>query len=248
MLAYTLICVVVVAVFAADPTARTGAYATGVLARMTPGSIAVTIDSHPAHGPSGASFVFGPVALVFAYAPVANIVERPDGLTIALLFVGAIVAVSLVSRVQRSLELRRERIEIDRPPGASWTRRQKLRHPHRRSQAPPGQRPGGVRPQGAGATRGQPHPRRSADPLSVGWSRGRLRVHRRAGSARRRDRRSQGASGRELCGPECHRRAAAPEGHHGQEAPLLFRPDAREPHRVPDTLHPLRREGDTPPA
>ena len=71
VLVYTLISVVVV--FAADPTAQAGAYATGVLAMMTSGSIAVTI---------------------------------------ALLFVGAIVAVSLVSRVQRSLELRQERIEI----------------------------------------------------------------------------------------------------------------------------------------
>jgi hypothetical protein len=73
VLVYTLISVVVVVVFAADPTAQAGAYATGVLAMMTSRSIAVTI---------------------------------------ALLFVGAIVAVSLVSRVQRSLELRQERIEI----------------------------------------------------------------------------------------------------------------------------------------
>jgi hypothetical protein len=34
-----------------------------------------------------------------------------------------------------------------------------LRHPYHCPQAPLGQRPGGVRPQGAGATRGQPHPR-----------------------------------------------------------------------------------------
>ena len=61
-----------------------------------------------------ASFVFGLITLVFAYATVANVVDRPDGITIALLFVGAIVAVSLVSRVQRSLELRQERIEIDK--------------------------------------------------------------------------------------------------------------------------------------
>ena len=110
VLVYTLISVVVV--FAADPTARAGAYATGVLAMMTSGSIAVTIATQRA-GRRVAALVFGLITLVFAYAAVANIVDRPDGITIALLFVGAIVAVSLASRVQRSLELRQERIETD---------------------------------------------------------------------------------------------------------------------------------------
>ena len=112
VLVYTLISVVVVVVFAADPTAQAGAYATGVLAMMTSGSIAVTIATRRM-GRRVAPLVFGLVTLVFAYATVANVVDRPDGITIALLFVAAIIAVSLVSRVQRSLELRQERIEID---------------------------------------------------------------------------------------------------------------------------------------
>ena len=112
VIVYTLISVVVVVVFAADPTAQAGAYATGVLAMMTSGAIAVTIATRRMGRPV-ASLVFGLITLVFAYATVANIVDRPDGITIALLFVGAIVAVSLISRVQRSLELRQERIEID---------------------------------------------------------------------------------------------------------------------------------------
>jgi hypothetical protein len=112
VLVYTLISLIVVVVFAADPTAQAGAYATGVLAMMTSGSIAVTIATQRM-GRRVASLVFGLITLVFAYATVANIVDRPDGITIALLFVGAIVAVSLVSRVQRSLELRQERIDID---------------------------------------------------------------------------------------------------------------------------------------
>ena len=58
--------------------------------------------------------VVGFITLVFAYATVANIVDRPDGIAIALLFIGAIVVVSLISRVQRSTELRQERIEIDK--------------------------------------------------------------------------------------------------------------------------------------
>ncbi|MBA3585824.1 MAG: amino acid transporter [Gemmatimonadetes bacterium] len=112
VLVYTLISVVVVIVFAADPTAQAGAYATGVLAMMTSGAIAVTIATQR-QGRRGASLVFGVITLVFAYATVANVVDRPDGITIALLFIAAIIAVSLVSRVQRSLELRQERIEID---------------------------------------------------------------------------------------------------------------------------------------
>ncbi|HKH10607.1 MAG TPA: amino acid transporter [Rubrobacter sp.] len=113
VLVYTLISVVVVVVFAADPTAQAGAYATGVLAMMTSGAIAVTIATHR-QGRRVAPIAFGFITLVFAYATVANIVDRPDGITIALLFVAAIIAVSLVSRVQRSLELRQERIEIDK--------------------------------------------------------------------------------------------------------------------------------------
>ncbi|HEV2742568.1 MAG TPA: amino acid transporter [Rubrobacter sp.] len=112
VIVYTLISIVVVVVFAADPTAQAGAYATGVLAMMTSGAIAVTIATRRM-GRRISSLVFGLITLVFAYATAANIVDRPDGITIALLFVAAIVAVSLVSRVQRSLELRQERIDID---------------------------------------------------------------------------------------------------------------------------------------
>ena len=113
VLVYTLISVVVVVVFAADPTAQAGAYATGVLAMMTSGSIAVTIAT-ARQGSRVLPLVFGFITLVFAYATVANIVDRPDGIAIALLFIGAIVVVSLISRVQRSTELRQERIEIDK--------------------------------------------------------------------------------------------------------------------------------------
>jgi hypothetical protein len=47
------------------------------------------------------------------YTTIVNVVERPDGLKIASLFIGSIVAVSLVSRVLRSTELRVETIEMD---------------------------------------------------------------------------------------------------------------------------------------
>ncbi len=53
------------------------------------------------------------ISLVFAYAAVENIRERPDGLQIALLFVVAIVVTSLISRATRSTELRATHIELD---------------------------------------------------------------------------------------------------------------------------------------
>ena len=42
-----------------------------------------------------------------------NVVERPDGVNIAGFFITAIVAISLVSRLWRTLELRVDRIELD---------------------------------------------------------------------------------------------------------------------------------------
>src|SRR5215207_7279977 len=56
---------------------------------------------------------FGVVVIVASYATVANIVEQPTGIAIALVSIAAIIVVSLVSRVQRSTELRQERIEMD---------------------------------------------------------------------------------------------------------------------------------------
>ncbi len=50
---------------------------------------------------------------MFVYTTVANIIERPDGVRIAAVFIVAIVVVSLVSRVRRSFELRASSIELD---------------------------------------------------------------------------------------------------------------------------------------
>jgi len=50
---------------------------------------------------------------VLVYAFGANVAARPDGIKIAAGFVVAMVAVSLVSRVYRSTELRVERIVLD---------------------------------------------------------------------------------------------------------------------------------------
>jgi hypothetical protein len=112
VLVYTAISVAVVVIFAANVDAQGGAYATGVLAMMTSAAIAVTLSARR-RGSRLGTFLFGLITLVFVYALVSNVVQRPDGITIALFFIGAIIFTSLVSRAYRSLELRQERIEVD---------------------------------------------------------------------------------------------------------------------------------------
>jgi hypothetical protein len=112
VLVYVVISVVVTIIFGADVDAQAGAYATGVLAMMTSAAFAVTLSAH-LRGWRLWTLVFGLVTAVFVYALVANEVQRPDGLMISSFFIVAIVVVSLVSRIYRSLELRQERIEID---------------------------------------------------------------------------------------------------------------------------------------
>ncbi len=112
VLVYTAIAFVVTTAFEAGVDAQAGAYATGVLAMMTSAAFAVTLATWRGGSRRG-GFAFGLVTAVFVYALVANAVQRPDGLMIAFFFGVAIVVVSLVSRVQRSTELRQERIEVD---------------------------------------------------------------------------------------------------------------------------------------
>jgi hypothetical protein len=112
VLVYTAISFIVTIAFGAGVDAQAGAYATGVLAMMTSAAFAVTLTTWRGGSRRG-GFAFGVVSAVFVYALVANAVQRPDGLLIAFFFGVGIVVVSLVSRVQRSTELRQERIEID---------------------------------------------------------------------------------------------------------------------------------------
>ena len=112
VLIYTFVATVITIYFKASVDAQAGAYATGILAMMTSAAFAVTLTSWR-RGSRKAAFAFGIVLAVFVYALVANEIQRPDGLVIASFFVGAIVLTSLISRVQRSTELRTERFEID---------------------------------------------------------------------------------------------------------------------------------------
>jgi hypothetical protein len=112
VLVYTGIAFAVTIIFGASVDAQAGAYATGILAMMASAAIAVALTA--LHGGSRLGvFVFGLVTLVFLYAMGANILDRPDGIKIALLFIGATVIASLASRVWRTTELRAQRIELD---------------------------------------------------------------------------------------------------------------------------------------
>ena len=106
---------------------------------------------------------------MFVYALVANAVQRPDGLIIAFFFGVAIVVVSLVSRVQRSTELRQERIEVDDAAQRFIDEAEEHIHlvAHRRRQGTEEEYARKER-----AARGQPHPGQRADPLPRGRRRG----------------------------------------------------------------------------
>jgi hypothetical protein len=95
--------IVVTLVFRADVEAQGGAYATGVLVLMSSAALAVAINAWR----QVARWVpFFAIAAVFFYTTVTNMVERPEGLKIASLFILGIVSSSLVSRALRSTELR----------------------------------------------------------------------------------------------------------------------------------------------
>jgi hypothetical protein len=109
---FTLICFTITYVFEADVEAQGGAYATGVLVLMTSAAIAVTISAWVRK--QGSRWVFLFISVVFAYTTITNIVERPDGIKIASLFIFAIVVASFISRALRTTELRVQKIELDK--------------------------------------------------------------------------------------------------------------------------------------
>lgn len=108
---FTSICFIVTIIFRADVDAQAGAYATGVLALMTSAAIAVTLSARR-HG-ERIQWAFMLISLIFGYTTIVNIIEEPEGLKIATIFIVVIIISSLVSRVWRSTELRVERIELD---------------------------------------------------------------------------------------------------------------------------------------
>jgi hypothetical protein len=124
VLVFLAISFAVTILFNADVDAQGGAYATGVLVLMSSAAYAVTLSVRDGASPplrdrsrrtsnKWGVIIFSLITVVFIYTTIANVIERPDGVKIAMFFIGAIVATSLISRVWRSTELRVDQVEWD---------------------------------------------------------------------------------------------------------------------------------------
>ncbi|MFN8077304.1 MAG: amino acid transporter [Kineosporiaceae bacterium] len=112
VLVYTGISIALTLAFKADVNAQAGAYATGILAMMVSGAIAVTVSAVRSRR-RVATIGFSALTAVLAYALAENVKDKPDGIAISALFIAGIVIVSLISRVSRTTELRVDAIELD---------------------------------------------------------------------------------------------------------------------------------------
>jgi hypothetical protein len=109
VLVFVLISFLVTLIFDASVDAQGGAYATGVLVLMSSAAIAVTISFWT----SRKRWVFLLISVVFAYTTFSNVVQRPEGIKIATVFIGLIIVTSLISRAFRSTELRIREVVLD---------------------------------------------------------------------------------------------------------------------------------------
>lgn len=137
---FTVINLIVTWLFDASVEEQSGAYATGVLVFLASGCLATLIDRYQFLKRKGEStpiaedatiprgffrpmalvirsivripWFFGLVTLLFLYATVAMIFNKPDGIVIAALFVIAILICSFISRMMRSKEIRFQGFEF----------------------------------------------------------------------------------------------------------------------------------------
>ncbi len=115
VIAFTVINLVVTWCFRADVSSQGGAYATGVLVLMTSAAIGSLIDLSRKPRPVEPGLqsrrklklaAFALISIVFIYTTAANVVERPDGIIIASIFIACVLCMSIISRIWRSRELR----------------------------------------------------------------------------------------------------------------------------------------------
>lgn len=118
VLVITAVCLVVNWSFKADVEAQGGAYATGVLVLMASGAFAVMLAEWES---VKLRWGFGIALGIFGYVLVVNVIERPDGLRIAGIFIMATVVASLWSRWHRASELRVQAFAFeDKPSETLW--------------------------------------------------------------------------------------------------------------------------------
>ena len=132
---FTIVNLVVTLIFKADVTAQGGAYATGVMVLISTACVAVLIDkikTSQARVLSDARpsqltrvirfpwyFLF--VGLVFIYITIDIVIEKSDGIKIALAFICAVIVVAIYSRTRRSTELRFEGFQfVDHASHMLW--------------------------------------------------------------------------------------------------------------------------------
>ncbi len=111
VLIFTAMCFAVTVYFKASVSEQGGAYATGVLVLMTSAAIAATIATKKRK--RFARWSFGVISAIFVFTTIVNIKEKPEGLKIALVFIGGIMFVSFISRIWRTLELRVKGVDLD---------------------------------------------------------------------------------------------------------------------------------------
>ncbi|MFF0447924.1 amino acid transporter [Streptomyces sp. NPDC004609] len=116
VLVFVAIAVGITLYFDANVDKQSSAYATGVLVLMLSASFASTVAVHR-RGRRRAAAGFGTITAVFAYTLVANVIERPDGIKIAALFILTILVTSFASRVHRAFELRAAKVVFDETAG-----------------------------------------------------------------------------------------------------------------------------------
>lgn len=112
VLVLTAISVLITLTFRADVTAQGGAYATGVLVLISSAAVAVTLSARR-HRQRVTTLGFGAITVVLLYTTVTNVIERPDGVKIASMFIAGIIVTSVVSRIFRSTELRVTDVRLD---------------------------------------------------------------------------------------------------------------------------------------
>ena len=226
---------VVTVAFEADVNAQGGAYATGVLVLITSAAIAVTI-AMPYH-----RRWFMLITLVFVYTTVVNVIERPEGIQIASLFIlGSSVRrwspafcarPSCASKAWNTT--RPPSGSSPKPPGAS--RSGSLRIARIRA-SPPSTRPSSSRRAAITSSALE-----GIRPVSRGSTRRCLGLFRCSACGGRQCRRLQGSANDESGDPERDSRAAArPAKSHVLHSPRLLRMDRRQSTRLPAEISGVR--------
>ncbi|MDZ4838104.1 MAG: amino acid transporter [Candidatus Melainabacteria bacterium] len=108
---FTVVAFGVTFMFKAGVDVQAGAYATGVLVLITSAAIAATTSVWKSK-PRG-RYYFAAIAFIFVYTCFANMSERPEGVQIALFFIGSVLVASVLSRSLRATELRVDKVVFD---------------------------------------------------------------------------------------------------------------------------------------